>query len=276
MIKYKSMARRWTGEEEREHRERLIRLYIIENKPIGDIGEELGIAYQTVFDRLKRLGITTNPEKKSHYLNRDRTIRIPSRRSVHLAEFFGIMLGDGHLSLTQVMVTLGSKELDYVRYVSRLMQNLFGKQAHISVRSGGYRTTYISSVELARWLQEEGLVQHKVRAQVDAPSWIFTNPKFMESFLRGFFDTDGSVYKLRFGTQISFTNRSRPLLDSLHRMLTALRYKPSVVTKGRIYLTRQQDIERFFSELRPANIKHLRRYNEIKGVGTQAVNEGRL
>jgi hypothetical protein len=35
------------------------------------------------------------------------------------------MLGDGHISHTQVTVTLGSKEDEYVEYVSKLMNEYF-------------------------------------------------------------------------------------------------------------------------------------------------------
>lgn len=267
------MARRWTGEEEAEYRKELYTLYVIKNKSIGEIGKDLDIAYQTVFDRLKRLGIVTNPQRKSRYLNKAQDVRTPSRRTAQLAEFFGVMLGDGHLSPTQVTVTLGNKEIEYVHYIQHLVQTIFGKQPRVSIRPKGYRTVYLGSVKAVRWLEKEGLVHHKVRAQVDVPPWIFTKPVFMKSFLRGFFDTDGSVYKLRFGIQISLTNRSTPLLNSLHRMLLELGYKSSAVTEYCVYLTRQGDLKRFFSEIRPANAKHVRRYQTIKSVGTQVVNE---
>lgn len=257
-----SMARRWTLEEEETYRRELVRLYITENRTIRQVGEILGIAESSVFQRLKRLGISTVPYAKKGYLN-CKQVQLPEQRTSDLAEFFGIMLGDGHISHFQAMVTLGTKELAYVEYVARLIEMLFGGPATVSIRKDGYRDVYVGSVRLTSWLRDQGLVSNKVASQVDAPPWIFSKSEYMNSFLRGFFDTDGSVYRLRFGIQISLTNRSRPLLHSLQGMLSRLGYKPSAVSACRVYLTRKDDVSRFFNEVRPANHKHLQRYVHI-------------
>ena len=86
----------------------------------------------------------------------------------------------------------------------------------------------------------------------------------MKAFLRGFFDTDGSVYKLKFGIQLSFTNKSMPLLTALQKALFELQYKPSEISSWKIYLTRKEDIKRFFSEIKPQNKKHLDRFKSFK------------
>ena len=60
-------------------------------------------------------------------------------------------------------------------------------------------------------------------------------------------------------------------------MLVKLGYKPSVVTGGKtIYLTRQPNLARFFTEIKPANEKRRQRYYTLRSVGTQAVNEDAL
>jgi intein/homing endonuclease len=122
-------------------------------------------------------------------------------------------------------------------------------------------------------LKKKGLVGDKVREQVGVPKWIFENQQYITAFLRGFFDTDGSVYRLRHGIQVSFSNKSIPLLFSLQSMLRTLGYSPSAVSAFRVYLTRVSDVRRFFREVKPSNAKHQRRFREfIKRVGTQAVN----
>lgn len=259
------MARRWTIEEENKYREELWQLYSDQNMSIREAGVVLGIAEATVYDRLVRLGIPIMREAKARYNNRRSrdAIMIPEHRSAKLAEFFGIMLGDGHISHFQTIVTLGTKELEYVEYIANLMKELFGVQGRICRRANGYRDVYIGSVELTAWLKREGLVQNKVASQVDAPPWLFERCEYMQSFLRGFFDTDGSVYRLRFGRQIELTNLSVPLLYALHRMLTKLGYTPSKVSSCCVYLTRKGDVDRFFKEIQPANTKHLRRFVEM-------------
>src|SRR3989338_2070389 len=52
-------------------------------------------------------------------------IKIP-RKSRLLAEFIGILLGDGNISSYHVGITLSSEEKEYIRYVCKVIQKLFG------------------------------------------------------------------------------------------------------------------------------------------------------
>lgn len=117
------MARRWNKTEEDFYRDELEELYVKQNKTITEIGVHLNVSEKTVFDRLRRLGIPTNPKRKVGYCNRSKIV-IPHVRSAKLAEFYGIMFGDGHISRFQIVVTLGTKELNYVEYVGSLMNEL--------------------------------------------------------------------------------------------------------------------------------------------------------
>ena len=75
---------------------------------------------------------------------------------------------------------------------------------------------------------------------------------------------NGSVYKLKYGIQISFCNRSLPILKSLQLMLKKLGYTPSSVSLYNIYLTKRKDVKRFFEEIKPSNPKHIDRYLKIE------------
>lgn len=258
------VARRWTEVEEGQYRDELQNLYVRQNKPLGKVAITLRISEATVFQRLRRLGIPTQRYLKSGYNNKRADTYVPSAYSPELAELFGVLLGDGHISHFQVMVTLGSKEVSYARHVKTLLDRVFGGAPRIAVLKKGYRVVYLGSVAATAWLMREGCVRNKVSAQVDAPRWIFKKETYITAFLRGFFDTDGSVYKLRYGTQISLTNKSLPLLCSLQRMLRKLGYTPSAVSAYRVYLTRYSEVRRFFREIQPANAKHKRRYQAMK------------
>ncbi|HVO28732.1 MAG TPA: LAGLIDADG family homing endonuclease, partial [Candidatus Paceibacterota bacterium] len=177
--------------------------------------------------------------------------------------FFGIVLGDGNLSHFQITITLGTKEISYAEYISGLMGEIFGPTGTVLRYANGYISVYLGSVKATQWLQAEGLVFNKVKSQVAAPPWIFEKAAYMRSFLRGFFDTDGSVYKLRFGIQISLTNFSTPLLISLQRMLTILNYNVSAISRHHLYITKISDIRRFFDEIAPKNQKHNERFKRF-------------
>ena len=258
------MSKKWSKGERKIYYDSLRYLYITKNKTIKEIGELLDLNEKTIYKRLKILKIKTNPSKKPSYCNQRLNIYIPSKKSDDLAEFLGIMLGDGKLSPNQILITLGNKENDYVLYVKNIMKKIFKTEVNISTRKMGYKDVYISSVKLSRWLKNEGLVYNKVKSQVNVPSWIFNKNSYCESFIRGFFDTDGSIYRLKNGIQISLTNRSLPLLKSLQNMLIKIEYNVSHVSCYKIYITKERDVNRFFKEIKPANIKHTNRYNLFK------------
>ncbi|MEK7219392.1 MAG: LAGLIDADG family homing endonuclease [Patescibacteria group bacterium] len=257
------MARRWTKEEEYRYRSELLDLYIKQNKSLSEVSKILGISEQTIFRRFERLGIKTQPHLKKNYLKKRTDVKIPNKYSKDIAEFFGIMLGDGHVSHFQVVVSLGNKEEKYAKHVKSLIEKIFKTHVKISLRDTGYRDVYLGSVDITSWLLKQGLVNNKVKSQVDVPKWIFNKNDFMRSFLRGFFDTDGSVYKLKYGIQMSFCNRSLPILKSLQFMLKKLEYNPSSISLFNMYLTKRKDVKRFFKEIKPSNPKHVSRYLNI-------------
>jgi DNA-binding transcriptional regulator WhiA len=257
------MARRFTAEEEDKYRKELYELYVVENRTISEIAGILQLhSPQTVYDRLRRLQIPTCREKKERYNNRRTDIQLPMH-SCELAELLGVLLGDGSITHFQIWVTLGIKEMAYAKYVSALIQQVFGGTPKISIRGNGYKDVYLGSTVATNWLFNEGLVHNKVLSQVGVPPWIFEREDYMESFVRGFFDTDGSIYKLRHGLQISLTNFSLPLLSALQKMLEILRYHPSAISSHKVYITRIPEIKRFFRDIQPANLKHQRRFEKF-------------
>jgi hypothetical protein len=139
------VARRWNVEEENYYRRELEKLYVRQNKSIGEAAAILHLAEQTVFQRLRRLNIPSLRYLKKGYNNIRTDTFIPKTRSNELAEIFGILLGDGHISHFQVIVTLGSKEVEYVRYVQKLLKIVFGGEPQISIRAAGHRDVYLGS-----------------------------------------------------------------------------------------------------------------------------------
>lgn len=254
------MARRWTEKEETVKRKELQIFYVKENKNISDIGKILGLAESSVYDRLIRLDIKPNRSGKIGFNNKRHDLLIPKTYSKNLSELIGVLLGDGHITPTQVTVTLGNKEDRYVKHVLKLINRIFRITPKIIRSKHGYHVVYFGSTVAVRWLLSMGLVFNKVKNQVDIPGWIFQNNDYLIGFLKGFFDTDGSIYKLKFGMQIAFTNRSLPLLKSTRRGLISLGYYPSQISKFRIYLTRRKDVIRFFKIVNPSNTKHIKRF----------------
>lgn len=267
------MSRRWTKEERGEKKKELFRLYVEQNKTIKETGKIQGISEQTVYSRLKRLGIKTIPHLKEGYTNKRKLGNVIY--SEGLAEFIGIMWGDGHISKEQVFIYLGTKERKYADRIQLLFRNIFGEDLRLFMREGKYIILYIGFVELIVFLKKMGLVEDKVKYQVGVPSWILNKEKFMRGFIRGFFDTDGSIYKLRWGNQISFTNKSFNLLEGTHVILKKLGFSPSKISGFSVYLTRRQDLLKFYKEIGSSNQAKYLKLNKI-WVGTEVAKRGAL
>ena len=260
------MPRRWTKTEEDEKRKQLRNLYVEQNQTIAQIAKLIHCGETTIYDRLVRLGIPISRSTKARYNNQRINISIPEP-SADLAEFIGLLLGDGHLTPTQVTVTLGKKD-QYATAVRELIERLFGITPKSVFSKKGDETIYFGSTVIVRWLLAMGLAKNKVRAQVSVPAWILRSEQYTRAALRGLFDTDGSVYRVRSGLQISFTNHSRPLLIMVRNMLQNLHFHPSQVSGPRLYLTRKEDCARFFREIGFKNQKHQERfYNFSKQLG---------
>lgn len=195
------------------------------------------------------------------------------RKSALLAEFVGIMLGDGCLSSQfQVGIAFNSEtDREYGMYLQRLFRELFGLQTTIQRRTDTCGWTVVaSSRTLVESLQTLGLVKgNKVVNQVDLPHWIWASQSYQRACLRGLMDTDGSVYRYThrvYGrvyrhVALCFTNRSKPLLLSVERLLKNFLFHPRT-KRYQIYVNRQAEIQRYFHAIGSSNLKHLARFRK--------------
>ncbi len=127
-------------------------------------------------------------------------IKYPAKSPL-LAEFIGILLGDGGFSRYQVHVTF-NRETDkrYADFIQEAIRDLFSTSSFIVSGGAGDKgdDIVVSSRNLVEFLQDLGLKEgHKIRNEVNIPNWIMKNSEFSISCLRGLMDTDGSFYQYR-------------------------------------------------------------------------------
>jgi hypothetical protein len=115
-----------------------------------------------------------------------------------LAEFFGIMIGDGNITKYQASIALSSLvDVEYSVYVMRLLFELFGLSPSV-VKKGSSNCLVItaSSVELSEFLVNKGLpLGDKLRGNLNIPGWILADRNLSMACVRGILDTDGCIFQ---------------------------------------------------------------------------------
>lgn len=131
--------------------------------------------------------------RKSHR----KPFRTP-RHSIELAEFFGIMLGDGGINNEwQANITLNAvKDVEYAHFVADLGARLFGITPAVRKRKDRQALVVsFSSKSLVEYLVDNGLPRgNKIKGGISIPTWINARKSFRRSCVRGLVDTDGCLY----------------------------------------------------------------------------------
>lgn len=204
------------------------------------------------------------------------TVKLP-RRSEKLAEFVGIMLGDGGISKYQLSITLNRvTDRLYSYFVKKLIRELFEVEAsRIPAKEALADNLVISRIKIVEFaIKDLGLVLgNKVRQQVDIPDWIKINKKFAIACVRGLVDTDGSVFTHKYKVngkeysykKLSYTSLSNPLLLSVYDILSNLGIKVRLAVslgKSDVRIDSKEDMKRYFEIIGSSNPKHLKRYSQ--------------
>ncbi len=225
-----------------------------------------------ISQRMRRI----HPEKYKH-CNLKKQINKPPD-SPELAEFMGIMLGDGGINSNhQITISLHKYDhKEYVVYVTELIKTLFNIKAatyeYRSERSKKVAGLTVSSTALIEFLIDKGLKKgNKVKNQVDVPQWIKNNNKYSRHCLRGLIDTDGCVYNHRhvsnghpyYNIGLTFTNKSVPLLYFVYNTLRTQGFSAKLQKPKGVYLYRISDACRYADKVGFSNIYHDRRLKQF-------------
>jgi intein/homing endonuclease len=206
---------------------------------------------------------------------KQRDIFLPER-SEDLAEFCGILLGDGHVAERQVTVTLHEHDDRlYASYVTTLMKKLFRTSVSIYPRpKHSVVVLIISRTRLVTYLSILGLPKgNKISRQADIPSWIKKDSTYTKTCVRGLMDTDGSVYQEVHHhpkkdypyPRMSFVSHSAPLRSSVLAFLKKEGIHAVIRNNRSVNIERLPDIIRYFKVIGSNNPKHLVRYGKFIG-----------
>lgn len=200
-------------------------------------------------------------------------VRFP-KKNKQLAEFFGILLGDGNINKfnkngagTYVVRIAGHADHDK-EYLTNFVFNLSYQLFQIipkMMKQKNKRALYvlIHSKKITEFLEEIGFPDgNKIKNKVTIPKWIYKNKEFLRVCLRGLFDTDGSIYRLTNQNllQIKFRNNNLRLLRDVRKSLIELGINCSRLAKNNsVYITKKSEMANFFKQIGFKNSKHLNR-----------------
>lgn len=177
------------------------------------------------------------------------------RKGKDLAEFIGIMLGDGNIFRNAITVTLDKRNSLYKDHVKNLFEDLFGIKFREKIHKG--RNTlylYCYNQILTEKLIHFGLKRgNKIKNKIEIPQWIKESKNYSKSCIRGLIDTDGCIYFSKRDKQkyIKFTNFNQILLKDFREMTKNLGYNFAKANKNNSCLYRKKEVARFINEIKP-------------------------
>lgn len=208
--------------------------------------------------------------------------------SILLAEFLGILFGDGHIDHYQTSITTNSEtDYEHAEFCKRLFDKLFGIKASIRKRPNQLACVVTaSSRALGDFLVKLGMIKgNKVKKIKTIPIWINENRDYKKALVRGLFDTDGCVYldthiikdRVYKNIGIAFTNRSLPLIEFFKSALFEIGFHPTQKTPFSVFLRREKEIIRYFEVIGTSNPKHRKRFElflKTSGKNWRSVRNG--
>lgn len=197
------------------------------------------------------------------------------RKSKKLAEFIGIMLGDGGITsyANQICITLNNRDdKGYIEFVSALIEKLFSRKPSIIDHKSAFASKIlVSSMDLVDYLVSLGLKKgNKITLQVDIPDWIKNNKSYSIACVRGLVDTDGCIFKHSYKVngktytykKLSFVSYSQSMRRSVCKILKYIDIKSRLFSYRDVRIDSQNDMKKYFKIIGSHNPKHLNKYYE--------------
>jgi len=237
-------------------------------------------------------------------LSRNDIIRgliLPNQSSEELAEFIGILTGDGFINYyankkIYIIDISGDKNLDkeYLKiHVSNLIKRLFNINCKI------YYKKYQNSI-CARLLSK-GIYNYLVsigfktgkKEQIGIPDWIEENNSLMISFIKGLIDTDGSLMltkkpskKSLFYPIISIKVKSKILIQKTGKFLEEFGFMVNIIEDelyidkrgykdtliSSVIISGRKNLDLWMAKINFRNKRHLDKYARY----IESINMGRM
>ena len=161
-----------------------------------------------------------------------------------MAEFYGILLGDGCISRyvsqgrTRYEIRIDGNSLTdvkYYDYLKKLISKVANKEVKIRYRKNcnGIYIKFLDK-EFANYLNKELDFPMGKKGNISISQKILSQELYVQKALRGFFDTDGSIYftknnsKIRYYPIIELSTHSQALIKQLKEILDKKGFKTTI------------------------------------------------
>lgn len=200
--------------------------------------------------------------------------------SEKLAEFIGALAGDGHLRLkspAEVNIVTG-KILDspHLYYLVDLFKELFSYEPKVVFQPPKkiIKLRFYSKDLVTKLHTTYSLPIGRKKGKLHIPQQILANKHYLIAYLRGLFDTDGSLTRHHKATRthkesgaiVEICSLDLPFLLEVSQALESLGFTTSVGSKNAKIYAKEQ-IDKFFKMIKPSNLKHNLKYKAFKEKG---------
>ena len=212
--------------------------------------------------------------KKSHR----KEVLLP-KFSAELAEFCGIMMGDGGINNPwQATITLNAvADASYAKYVSVLCKKLFGTVPAVRMRRTSKALVIsLASTSVVDFLVKNGLSRgNKLKQGLRIPSWILTKKSYRTACVRGLVDTDGCLYihthkvagHVYRNIGLNFKSLSPELIFQMLSIFEECGIIPHITKRGSdIYLYRAEDVAKYLKIFGTSNERICSVYEKWRGA----------
>jgi len=171
------------------------------------------------------------------------------RKSKHLAELIGIILGDGCIEqfprTERLVITCNKFQTLYIKHIHGLTKKIFHKNP--SLRARKRENAVDVSLYQCDISKKIGMPSgNKIKNNVGIPNWIYQSKKYMIACLKGLFETDGCFQRddANYAQSIEVTNKCRQLRNDIYKTLLLLGYNPQL-GKTYVRLARRHEVYKF-------------------------------
>lgn len=195
-----------------------------------------------------------------------------------LAEFIGIMLGDGGIHTPwQATITVNwVADKDYAEHVANLCYSLFNIYPSIYKRKKTNAAVIrLSSTSVVEYLIKLGLHRgNKLKQGLAIPEWIMRRRSYRLACVRGLVDTDGCIFMHKHKIKgkeyrnigLTFTSYSPELIEQVAEILAEVKIMPHITERHRdIYLYRADAVSRYLETIGTSNPRITSVYENWKG-----------